>query len=162
MSNCGEKTAAGTFALLLNRMRQLSDVPLQSGINGPAIVRSAWLAGGSMGGAYEPASLPSTLDELVEEALADRRAQPCDGRTTSAAPEAPAAATPLDEATLETLSQWVERVFSTIRNVHKRAIDVLALRANGLSDREIARQLGLGLRLVQRMVDDIRAAWRAA
>jgi hypothetical protein len=56
------------------------------------------------------------------------------------------------------LATWLDALYETARHTHPRAIDVLALRVEGWDDREIARKLGLGLRLTVRIRIDLVVA----
>lgn len=60
------------------------------------------------------------------------------------------------------LAAWLEQFYTVIREVHSRAFEIVGLRIEGYTDRDIAERLGLGLRLVRRMISDMRLAWETA
>jgi hypothetical protein len=57
------------------------------------------------------------------------------------------------------LAQWLEQAYRTMRAVDTRAIEIVRLRVEGYTHREIAQRLDLGLRMVLRMMADVRQAW---
>jgi hypothetical protein len=57
------------------------------------------------------------------------------------------------------LAAWLERTCAVVRGVDPQALEILTLRLEGYGVREAAQRLGLGLRLVQRVVADLRNAW---
>lgn len=59
------------------------------------------------------------------------------------------------------MAAWLDRLSATLRGVDSQALEIVELRAADASNREIAERLGLGLRLVQRIVADVYAALRS-
>jgi hypothetical protein len=57
------------------------------------------------------------------------------------------------------LANWLQHVNLVFQAIHPAAIDILGLRLEGHEDREIAERVGLGLRLVRRILQDMRLAW---
>jgi hypothetical protein len=57
------------------------------------------------------------------------------------------------------LSLWVGGFYERIRAVDVRIIDVMLLRLESHSNREIARRLEFGLRLVERLLIEMQADW---
>ncbi len=54
------------------------------------------------------------------------------------------------------LAVWLERFYTAMRGVHPDAIEIVSLRTEDFTSREIAQRLGIGLRLVMRITEDIR------
>jgi len=115
-----------------------------------------------------PDVLLPALDAAVEEALADTgaktdRAPPIldselprqNGRAQESRLDHPARS---GEEALLPLAAWLDRVYEAIQSIDARASEVVALRVEGFTDREIAERLELGLRLVKRILCDLRAA----
>lgn len=63
------------------------------------------------------------------------------------------------EKTSQALASWLERFQTILRSVHPKAIDMVDLRLDGHSNRDLAQRLGMGLRLVQRVFADMRQTW---
>ncbi len=57
------------------------------------------------------------------------------------------------------LAAWLDRFHQTLGEVHPKAFDLLGLRLEGCSNRDLAQRFGMGLRLVQRILGDLRLAW---
>ena len=53
------------------------------------------------------------------------------------------------------LAARLERLYVRAREVDPHALEILRLQADGFSDRDVADRLGLGLRLVRRIVADV-------
>lgn len=60
------------------------------------------------------------------------------------------------------LAGWLENFLNVMRRVHPNAIDIVTLRIEGLTNQEIKDELGLGLRRVQMIIQDMRMAWEEA
>lgn len=147
---------------MVDCIRSAGHTPLQFRIDSAAIVDAALKRlsnGGLLGGLPEPAEAAAVLDSLVLDALAEtperRDLQSSPPRAGEPAAEA---AGPIDGAAFRALAAWLERLYTGLRGVDPRAVEILGLRIEGLGDREIAEELELGLRLVRRLVLDMRAA----
>lgn len=53
------------------------------------------------------------------------------------------------------LAAWLEKLFAVLRPVHPRAIEIVELSLKGLSNNDIAQQVGLGVRRVQVLKRDM-------
>jgi hypothetical protein len=144
-----EETLRPLLQEMLARLRRYRDTPLQDGIDSAGIVQAAlrlFSAGPSAAGPGHFPDLKSVqfvLDGLVARALG---------------------AGPLDRAGSNGagLAGWLEHLHATLRAVHPAAVEMVGLRVEGCQDREIAERLGLGLRLLKRILRDLRAAWDQA
>jgi DNA-binding NarL/FixJ family response regulator len=63
-----------------------------------------------------------------------------------------------DEHVIQWLAVWLEIFCGVMNELHPKAIEVVMLRVEGCDNRQVARRLGLPLRLVKRVVHDIRQA----
>jgi hypothetical protein len=148
---------------MLVHLRRSRDTPLQFGIDAEGIVGAAlndFLAGlrqGDMDRWQDWRRVTQGLDASVRQALASERpASPQAGHN-------PARATPSNREegapTLPPLVAWLERFYAVLHEVHPRAMEIVALRVEGFQDRDIAERLGMGLRLVRRIVEDMQTNW---
>ncbi|MFQ5459984.1 MAG: hypothetical protein ACE5EL_04250 [Anaerolineae bacterium] len=58
------------------------------------------------------------------------------------------------------LATWLEEMYEAMRAVDPAAIDIVTLRAQAYGDRDIAGRLDLGLRLLRRVLADLRQCRR--
>ena len=63
-----------------------------------------------------------------------------------------------NKKTQHPLAAWLERFYARMREVHPSAIEIVRLRMEDYTSREVAQRLGIGLRLVQRITEDMRSA----
>jgi hypothetical protein len=63
------------------------------------------------------------------------------------------------QAARHPLAVWLERLHAVMSAVQPRAVEIVALRVEGFRDRDIAERLGLGRRLVRRIVEDAGTNW---
>jgi hypothetical protein len=107
--------------------------------------------------------LRSALDRLVDQLLVvgqPSMAGDCSGAPLISADDSPQARPEAGKEIETALSAWLESLWTSLREVHPKAIEVLALRREGFQEREVSERLMLPLRLVRRIVDDTRAAWQ--
>lgn len=109
------------------------------------------------------AGLPAALDRLVEESLEEGPPSTTgDGACTplaaavSVAPAGPETGPEVEAA----LHAWIESLCLVLREVHPRAIEILALKRGGFDERDVSERLALPLRLKRRIMGDLRAAWQ--
>jgi hypothetical protein len=148
---------------MLARLRRYRDMPLQDGIDGAGIVQAALRSLSAGPSAAESSHLPDLgvvkviLDGLIERALGD------EGHSQEGERSVPAAGR-LDGAggNGAGLAVWLEHLHAALRGAHPAAVEIVGLRVEGCQDREIAQRLGLGLRLVRRIIRDLRPAWEQA
>ncbi len=161
---------------ILSRARRARETPLQFGLDSAEIVDAAvndCLAGSAdveLSQLQDWEMVEGLFDMLIERALRDEGAhdgtehrsplaqQPRlgDSKVSEDADELP------EEDTQHPLVGWLKRSRALMQRVHPAAIQIVELRVNGYQNREIADQLGLGLRLVKRIVDDLRTSWNRA
>jgi hypothetical protein len=119
-------------------------------------------------------TVKAVLDQLVERSLSDetnsfvgwdklaKRAPAHEPYHNAGGPALPLPHPTLDPGGPHPLAAWLEQFYTVIREVHSRAFEIVGLRIEGYTDRDIAERLGLGLRLVRRMISDMRLAWETA
>ena len=149
---------------LLAQLRRSRQTPLQFGIDSEGIVAAALkqffasAAGNDLRPCQDWQFATAVLDELVAQFL-----QPgCRSLLTSAPTTRGCDAQTEDIASPRPLAIWLERFYTVMTEVQPRALDIAALRVEGLEDRDIAERLELGLRLVKRIVQDMRSQWTVA
>lgn len=118
---------------LLDLLRAAGPAPLQAGIDAAALVRAA------LGADAERPGDVRAVTALTAQALG--------GPASSAAPS---------------LADWLARLYPAFRAVDPHAFEILVRRIDGWSDREIAVDLDLGLRLAGRIARDLASALRTA
>jgi hypothetical protein len=144
---------------LLARIRRARETPLEFGLDSAAIARAAWrvvLSGLPDAPSLDGQAVTAGLDRLVQEAIQDEYAVP--GVDSGRVQDDAIACIDAGDA----LAAWLEQLLRVQRAVHPRALEILALRLEGCQDREIALRLGFGLRLVRRILGDLRAAREAS
>lgn len=141
---------------LFNRVASSRQTPLQFEIDVAAIV-AATMRDEEVGAA----SLEDVegLDDLFTSVLGGSGMQRTDGDKPNQ-PTADASGE-LSEDLARWLATWLERCCAIVNDTHPQAMDVVGLRIEGYSDREIAAQLGMGMRLAARIVRDVLAACQA-
>lgn len=109
------------------------------------------------------AGLPVALDRLIEESLQQGPFSAAgNGSFASRAaaedltPEAPESGNQIEAA----LHAWIESLCGILRELHPKTIEILALRRGGFDERDVSERLGLPLRLVRRILNDLSAAWQ--
>lgn len=112
---------------------------------------------------FGAAGLPTALDRLVDQSL-EENASDLAGESFwtshAAAEDYTPAATENGAAIEPALHAWIESLWNVLREVHPRAIEILALRRNGFDERDVSERLTLPLRLVGQIVNDVRIAWQ--
>lgn len=144
---------------MLACLRRHRDTPLQEGIDSAGIVQAAMRtvsAGPRASGSSHLADLeidPAILDGLIAGALRDEHdlaesqpPVPSGGRLDRSAGNGAG------------LAVWLEQLHAELHATHPAAIEIVGFRVEGCQDREIAQRLGLGLRLVRRIIHDLRQA----
>ncbi|MEW6304789.1 MAG: hypothetical protein AB1705_15045 [Verrucomicrobiota bacterium] len=160
-----EVRVASLLRELLAEARRSGDTPLQFGIDAPEIAHNA-LANlqtndPTVASTADWPLLRAGLETLVNRYLQEELPRPGDeGPCPPPGREWPTAMAEASSPVngFHPLTQWLEHLYRTLRGVHPRAIDILALRAEGYTDRDIAERLGMGLRLVKRILQDLRAS----
>ncbi|MBI2481136.1 MAG: hypothetical protein HYV60_21620 [Planctomycetia bacterium] len=98
--------------------------------------------------------LKHTLQDQPEHAHENRCTRHAERGTVASA----TVSDPQDEQVVRWLAVWLEIFCGVMNGVHPKAIEVVMLRVEGCDNRQVARRLGLPLRLVKRIVHDIRQA----
>lgn len=161
------------FEGMLSHLRRSRETPLQFEIDSQGIVTAVLIAVPLDGiPAHETSpeadwkTLKGALDSLAARFLREEYANgetigrdhgssgPPSDRLRHDDPGSPASLRGL-------LATWLERYYRLMREASPQAIDIAALRAEGYQDRDIAERLGLGLRLVRRIVREMRTNWEA-
>lgn len=52
-------------------------------------------------------------------------------------------------------ADWLDRFYRAARTIDPHVFEIVALRLRGLDERDIARRLGTGMRLVRRILADL-------
>jgi len=145
--------------VMLARLRRDRDTPLRDGIDSAAIIQEALRTCSAVPLAVPGCPMPdlqlseAILDGVIERALRDEQRP---------GPERPVSSDGrLDRAVAKgaDLATWLGHLHAALRATHPTAVEMVVLRVEGCEDREIAQRLGLGLRLVRRVIRDLRRAW---
>lgn len=148
------------------------ETPLRFGIDSDGIINSAlrsfFLAQNARTAEDSPdwQSVQAVFDALVQRALADQR-EPQSGlcrsrfdklpNSSNGRPVSPAAAGSANNKNApHPLAVWLEHFHAVLRGVHPQAIEIVRLRMDASTNRDVAQQLGLGLYLVKRIIEDLR------
>src|SRR5262249_7309025 len=91
------------------------------------------------------------LRALCGEVRRHRRAVRSPAREAPLDPAGAAALSPV-------LSEWLEHFQAVVRPVHEKAMDIVSLALEGYTNPEIQQRLGLSLRTVQKIEQEMRAA----
>lgn len=110
------------------------------------------------------------LTTLVQRTLSDavrwnNREQRCPARevaSTDGQPRQSFAEASKTAEVIDDLADWLEKMVAVLRRHDERAIDLVRLSLEGLSNADIAQQLGLGIRRVQVLKQQLRACWDRA
>jgi len=167
----------GKFQTLLQSMLtpiyRSHDAPLQFQIDSGAIVNAALRAFLATVSVDQPALLQdwhrvtSVFDILIERALldeVDERKPPSDEQNRTMADERyttekDAAEKQNAVTNAQPLVVWLEHFYTVVYGVNPRAVEIVGRRVEGCTIREVAEQLELPLRLVQRIIQDVQRAW---
>ena len=157
---------------MMTRADRFRDTPLQFEIDSAGITLAAWnsyvadVSTDDLPLLLDGERLCAALDHLIEQAFDDgelraamargeeaaNRSGPCED-----APPVELAGPSMPGRRLQLLAEWLDRLCSSLRAVHARAIEVVGLRIEDYTARDIAQRQGTGLRLVRRLLTDARA-----
>ncbi|MCC6420950.1 MAG: hypothetical protein IT429_22165 [Gemmataceae bacterium] len=166
-----EETVRPFLLEMLARLRSQLDTPLSADTDSVGIVRAAWqqcFAGAAdvASPGRDPDTIVGALESLIHRALGeesghrrDEPAQLCGGPRSPVGDCATQVAAWLDQFQL---AAWLDRLQTALRRIHPRAVELVGLRLEGVANREIAQRFDWGLRLVQRILHDVRLAWAGA
>lgn len=163
------------LSALLAQVRRLRDTPLQFDVDLAALADQQWdrcQAALPEPQRADPVDWPlvtSALDRLVALALAGGCADegPSAAQRQLLQPEPPSdlaepighTAHPNPPGDASPLGRWITRFDAFVRGVDPCGLEILELRLDGCTDREIAERLGAGRRLVAATVGFMHAAW---
>jgi len=160
---------------LLSRAHRSRDTPLRFGIDSDGIVDAAvksFLAGQAEeeeASSQDWETVKAGFDALLERALLEEREHPAGSNRSPITEQSHpsgnngnaisgSAGVRVDKRAPHPLAAWLERFYTAMRGVHPNAIEIASLRVEDFTSREVAQQLGLGLRLVRRIIEDMRLA----
>lgn len=170
-----EETFRPLLKELLTQLHRSGDTPLRFGIDSVGIVDATLKEVFSRQTEDEAVSrqdwetVKAAFDGLLERALLDEpELWERSNRSPSAEKSYPSgksgsgvsgsAGTSVNKTAPHPLATWLDHFHALMREVHPSAIEVANLRMEDYTCREVAQQLGLGLRLVRRIVEDMRLA----
>jgi hypothetical protein len=150
---------------LLAHVRRARQTPLQFGIDSEGIVAAALKDLGSSEGRSGPWEdgpiVTAALNKLVDRFLQNEpMSSVTEGRSPRLKPSTRRDSG--DTNASHPLANWLDCLYTTMSDVQPRAIEILGLRVEGFQDRDIAERLGLGLRLVKHIIEDMRVHWSVA
>ena len=155
---------------ILGHIRRTLDARLQSGIDGVGIADVAsrrLLAGVSRndsGCRSDSDTVTTILDTVVGVFLSERSDRDTEIRWADAAgifrkdDNVEASLDSTGANAMHSLAVWIKWLYSGMRGVHPKAIEILSLRAQGYEVREIAQRLDMGRWLIKRIINDIRTS----
>jgi hypothetical protein len=153
---------------LLIQLRRSRQTPLQFGIDSEGIADAALLEffDGVQGDSRQRLDwqlATGALDGLVAQCLQLECSSPGEEALISSGFPNPHSRCEMSalalDATPHPLVLWLERFYTVMSEVHPQAIDIVGLRVEGFEDRDIAKRLELGLRLVKGIVRDMHVNW---
>jgi hypothetical protein len=106
--------------------------------------------------------LRSALNQLVDQLLSDGHSAAAVGCMSAftAADDAGHRASASDDEIEAALRAWVEGLATALREVHPRALEIVALRSEGFHELDVAQRVSFPLRLVRRIMRDVQTTWR--
>ncbi len=135
---------------ILAFLRRVGETPLQSRIDAVGIARAVLEdCPSSLSG-----EVNGVLDDLVLRSLRRPPSVPVEDPEVREAP----ADVEAEEKAVQALAAWLDRFYVDLRTIDPRTFEIVGLRLDGCTSREIAERLGLGLRLVKRILRDIGSA----
>ena len=143
--------------VLLAHVRRARETPLQFGIDSEEIVGVTLKTLGTdliinrWGGWW---IVTMALDKLIDRSLHEERMD-CLALQHSQHIQSVTGPGIDDSNTSHPLAKWLDCIYTAMTIVQPRAIEILALRLEGFDDRDIAQRLGMGLRLVKRIIEDM-------
>jgi hypothetical protein len=173
-------TAVSLLQALLAQLRRARETPLQFGIDSEGIVDAALkdYFSGARGSSpwrdwqVQTAMLDTLVAQFLQPEWSSRREeahsrfgmrQEESGVDQSLVPSAASVQERgieiTDAVASHPLAVWLDRFYRVMTGVQPRAIDIVTLRVEGFQDRDIAERLELGLRLVRRIIQDMRVHW---
>lgn len=170
-SELEEKLRSFLQAMLVG-IRRHRETPLLAGFDSRGIVDSALQNCSTsdpqviLGHLQDSETVNAVFNLLVKRALIDDLDRPeasiclARGEQSNAAP-AIARQRPNEKAP-HPLTVWLEQFYAVMSEVHPRALEIVALRVESYTNREIAQRLESTPRLVRRIVHDMQQAWQSA
>lgn len=160
----------GLLLDLLRLVRRRVNAPLKARIDSQGVVNAAWNS--FLTGVQKDefpilesrANIKAILTDLVLRTLGDEirwhqrqkrnpeREQPSASGQPQHLPDAASMASEL--------TSWLEKLEEAVQPLHEKAIEIVEGTLNGLSNNDLARQLGLTLGQVQRLKKKMRQRWQ--
>ena len=135
---------------ILAFLRRVGETPLQSRIDAVGIARAVLRdCPSSLSG-----EVNGVLDDLVLRSLRRPPSVPVEDPGVKEVP----ADVEAEERAVQSLAAWLDRFYVDLRTIDPQTFEIVGLRLDGCTSREIAERLGLGLRLVKRIIRDIGSA----
>lgn len=154
-----DTSPGGEAALLLLRMlsllRRSRETPLQFEIDSAGIVAAALMEYSGNAVCYETIA---ALNSLINQVLSGE----CETSDDISSEPPKELEGEIDSGTSNPLPLWLRQLYQLSRQTHPQAIDLLALRLEGYGLRDASERLDIGLRLAQRILQDVRASWKRA
>jgi hypothetical protein len=162
---------------LLARTSRFLETPLQFEIDSAGVAMDVWgsfsadLSAADRHLLSDGAQLRVALDLLIERALEDADPE-CDilalesphrwQSSSTVRPDVDSTCSALFHSPLVYIVEWFDKFCSSLRLTHPRAIEIVRMRVEGYAARDIAGRLGMGVRLVRRLLADARADLKQA
>ncbi len=160
---------------ILTHAHRSRDTPLRFGIDSDGIVNAALKSFLTEQAVEEAVSsqdwetAKAVFDALLKRALLDERERQAESNRSPIIEQSHpldndgnaisrSAGVRVNKRAPHPLAAWLERFYTAMRDVHPNAIEIAKLRMENYTSREVAQQLGLGLRLVKRIIEDVRLA----
>ncbi len=149
---------------LLARLRRFRDTPLQEDLDSAGIAQDCWnsflssLPRQEQGAFQNWQATLAALDCLIESVLPETPNPTPKPDAASNGPGASVAGHGCQHPA--TLAAWVEGVHRSLGEVHSKSFELLGLRLEGYAPRDLAQKFNLGLRQIQRVLGDLRQAWK--
>lgn len=157
---------------LLARLRRFRDTPLLEDLDSAGIAQDCWnsflsnLPRQEQGAFQDWQATLAALDCLIESALPEtlNPAGQLPGQLPTPEPDAsngPGASVAGPGCKHPpSLAAWLEGVHQSLGEVHSKSFELLGLRLEGYAPRDLAQKFNLGLRQIQRVLGDLRQAWK--
>lgn len=158
---------------LLARLRRFRETPLQEDLDSAGIARDCWnsflssLPRPEQGAFQDWQATLAALDCLIESVLPETPNPAGQLSAQLPTPEPDTAGNGPGSSVAghgcqhpPTLAAWLDDVHRSLGEVHSKSFELLGLRLEGYAPRDLAQKFNLGLRQIQRVLGDLRQAWK--
>lgn len=135
---------------ILAFLRRVGETPLQSRIDAVGIARAV------LGDC--PSRLSGEVNGVLDDIVLRSLRRPPSVPVEDPGDREATADVEVEERAVQSLAAWLDRFYVDLRTIDPRTFEIVGLRLDGCTSREIAERLGLGLRLVKRILRDIGSA----